>query len=117
MAAPDEAAGHIRVRGNLGALFTPHCARIHPAKLVRGLARAVERLGVPIYEHTEVTEIGPGKAGTPYGVVTAEVVVARHRGLYRGASRQAAFLAAGVLLDGGHRAARVRVLGGDWLER
>ena len=34
----------IGCRPNLGALFTPHCAAIHPAKLVHGLARAVERL-------------------------------------------------------------------------
>lgn len=72
---PEEAARRIGVRGNLGALFTPHCARVHPAKLVRGLARAVERLGVPIYEHTDVTEIGAGRAWTPQGVVAAEVVV------------------------------------------
>jgi glycine/D-amino acid oxidase-like deaminating enzyme len=36
------------------AVFTPDCARVHPAKLVRGLARVVENLGVTIYEKTEV---------------------------------------------------------------
>jgi glycine/D-amino acid oxidase-like deaminating enzyme len=30
---------------------------VQPAKLVRGLAAAVERLGVPIYEGTEVTDV------------------------------------------------------------
>ena len=43
----------------LGATYTPHCARIHPAKLVRGLARVVEARGVAIYEQTEVTAIKP----------------------------------------------------------
>ncbi|MDQ1581785.1 MAG: hypothetical protein QOD05_2560 [Microbacteriaceae bacterium] len=37
------------------ATFTPDCASVQPAKLVRGLARAVEALGVAIYEQTEVT--------------------------------------------------------------
>jgi glycine/D-amino acid oxidase-like deaminating enzyme len=36
------------------AVFTPDCARIQPAKLVRGLAKVVEKLGVTIYEQSEV---------------------------------------------------------------
>ncbi len=39
----------------LGAVFDPACARLQPAKLVRGLARVVEALGVSIFEQTEVT--------------------------------------------------------------
>ncbi|WP_348787823.1 FAD-dependent oxidoreductase [Leifsonia sp. NPDC080035] len=38
----------------LAATYTPACARVHPAKLVRGLARAVERRGATIAEGTEV---------------------------------------------------------------
>src|SRR4051812_12237071 len=38
----------------IAATFTPACARIHPAKLVRGLARAVERRGATVYEGTDV---------------------------------------------------------------
>ena len=48
----DETLG---VDGVRGAVFTPHCARVHPVKLARGLAEAVERLGVTIYEDTAVT--------------------------------------------------------------
>lgn len=40
-----------------GAAYTPHCARIHPARLVRGLAEVVERLGVTIYEETAVSRV------------------------------------------------------------
>ncbi len=40
---PAETDELIGCRPNLGGLFTPHCAAIHPAKLVHGLARAVER--------------------------------------------------------------------------
>ena len=53
----------------------PHCAAIHPAKLVRGLARVVEALGVTIYEQTPVTAIEPGRLRTSHGDVRAEVVV------------------------------------------
>jgi len=72
---PDEVAKQVRATKVLGATFTPHCAAVHPGKLVRGLAAAVQRLGVTIHEHTPVTAIHPGHAITPYGVVRAEVVV------------------------------------------
>jgi len=71
----DEAGEHIRATQVLGATYTPHCAAIHPGRLVRGLAATVERLGVVIHEQTPVTAIEPGRAVTPYGVVRAEVVV------------------------------------------
>jgi glycine/D-amino acid oxidase-like deaminating enzyme len=73
-----EPADAKRVMGcvpNLGALYSPHCAAIHPAKLARGLARAVERVGVAVYEKTPALEIGPGRVRTPVGTVRAEVVV------------------------------------------
>lgn len=65
----------IRIPGALGARFTPHCARIHPALLVGGLADAVERLGATIYEQTAVTEIGDGIVRSSHGSVRAGVVV------------------------------------------
>ena len=37
-----------------GATFTPHCARVHPRRLVDGLAAAVRRLGGRIVEGTHV---------------------------------------------------------------
>ena len=73
--SPADASALIGCRPNLGALFTPHCAAIHPAKLVHGLARAVERLGVTIYERTPVLAIEPGQLRTTLGTVRAEVVV------------------------------------------
>ncbi len=78
-------ADHARERGRLsdvhGATFTPHCARIHPARLVRGLSDVCEQLGVRIFESTSVTRLEPRQHGrrarviTPGGVVTADVVV------------------------------------------
>jgi glycine/D-amino acid oxidase-like deaminating enzyme len=72
---PDEVASRVRATKVLGATFTPHCAAIHPGKLVRGLAAVVEGLGVTIHEHTPVRSISAGRAVTEYGVVQAEVVV------------------------------------------
>jgi len=59
----------------LGASYTPHCAAIHPARLVRGLAQAVERRGVTIFENTPVTSIESGIVRTATGDVTAPRVV------------------------------------------
>ena len=71
----DEVERRVRVAGVLAAAFTPHCAAVDPARLARGLAVAVERLGVPVYESTPVTGIRPGRADTTRGPVRAEVVV------------------------------------------
>ena len=71
----DEARTRLAAAGVLGATYTPHCAAVHPARLVRGLARAVERLGVTVHERTPVTRIEPGVITTPTGRVRAEVVV------------------------------------------
>jgi glycine/D-amino acid oxidase-like deaminating enzyme len=58
-----------------GALHSPRSATVHPAKLVRGLARAVERLGGVIYERSPVTRFEPG--GTPRLHTDRGVLVAR----------------------------------------
>jgi glycine/D-amino acid oxidase-like deaminating enzyme len=72
---PAEREARLRVAGATAALWTPHCARIQPAKLVRGLARAVRDLGVEVFERTPVTEIVPNQARTPFGTVHAQYVV------------------------------------------
>jgi glycine/D-amino acid oxidase-like deaminating enzyme len=72
---PAEAGRRIRVPGLLGAVWSPHCAAIDPARLVRGLARTVERHGARIYETTPATRIRPGRVDTARGRVRAEVVV------------------------------------------
>jgi glycine/D-amino acid oxidase-like deaminating enzyme len=71
----------VHVPGVLGSLFTPHAATVHPARLARGLAVEVERLGGTVHERTTAHEIRPGgSAGGPrvrteHGTVRAEVVV------------------------------------------
>ncbi|WP_329007382.1 FAD-binding oxidoreductase [Micromonospora rifamycinica] len=69
------AAARCAAEGVRGGTYTPHCAAVHPAKLVRGLARAVRRRGVTLYERSPVTAIRPGAAVTPHGTVRAAVVV------------------------------------------
>ncbi|GIJ61282.1 NAD(P)/FAD-dependent oxidoreductase [Virgisporangium aurantiacum] len=70
-----EARERINVTGVLGGWYDPDCARVQPAKLVRGLARVVGELGVTVYERTRVTEILPGRARTPHGTVRATHVL------------------------------------------
>ncbi len=65
----------LRATRTRGSVYTPDCAAIHPALLVRRLAEEVERRGVRIVEQSRVTRIEPGRAVTPDGVVRAEVVV------------------------------------------
>jgi len=72
---PDETRALARPTDVRGATYTPHCARIHPARLARGLARVVEARGVAVYEQTHVTAISPGLAETPLGRVRADRVI------------------------------------------
>jgi glycine/D-amino acid oxidase-like deaminating enzyme len=73
----DQSAAQARLNATrvLGADFTPHCAAIQPAKLVRGLADVVEQRGVAIYEQTAVMSIEPHAVRTDRGTVRAEHVV------------------------------------------
>ncbi len=70
-----EARERAAATGVLGGTFTPHCAAIHPARLARGLAGAVRRRGVAVFERTPVTEIAPRRLRTPAGTVRAEYVI------------------------------------------
>ncbi|MGW4470738.1 NAD(P)/FAD-dependent oxidoreductase [Nonomuraea sp. NPDC004354] len=84
----DERESRLRVAGALDATFSPHCARIQPAKLAVGLARVVEALGVDIFEGTTVTAIKPRQAITTRGVVKAEYVIRATEGFTAGIEGQ-----------------------------
>ena len=76
-----EVRDRIAVESAIGGSFTPHCARIHPAKLVRGLAAAAERAGAIIHEQTVVGDWGDGVVRTVAGPsVRAPTVVAATEG-------------------------------------
>jgi glycine/D-amino acid oxidase-like deaminating enzyme len=71
----DEVDRRVHVAGCLAASYTPHAARIDPARLVRGLAEACERLGVVIHERTEALELEPGYVRCAQGTVNAGTVL------------------------------------------
>jgi glycine/D-amino acid oxidase-like deaminating enzyme len=71
----EEVGGRVRVAGARGGLYSPHCARVHPARLVDGLAAAAERAGATIYEQSRVTAIEPGLAVTRGGDIRARYVL------------------------------------------
>ncbi len=73
--AADEAREILGATDVLGATYSPHCASLHPARLARGLALAVERRGVTIHERTAVTAIEPGVVRTERGDVRARRIV------------------------------------------
>lgn len=72
---PAKLAEMVDAPGAFGATFTPHCAALNPARLVRGLADAVEARGAALYEGTGVTAMSPHLVVTDRGVVHAETVI------------------------------------------
>ena len=72
---PDRASRRIALSGNHGAVYSPHCARLHPAKLAKGLANVVESMGARIFEHTAAMRIERGRVITSEASLRAPVVV------------------------------------------
>ena len=72
---PDECADLVRTSTNLGGLYLAPVAALHPARLVRGLAEAVERRGVAIYECSPAVELKRRSVVTPAGRLRADMVV------------------------------------------
>lgn len=75
-----EAQECVGVAGTVGGYWSPHTARIHPVKLVRGLAEVVERKGGQIYERSPVVDVKPGAVRTLRGEVRAPAVVVATEG-------------------------------------
>ena len=74
----DETRDRINVAKALGSFHNREGAAIQPARLARGLARAVERLGGTIYEQTAVIRFTPNpnpSLVTERGTVRAKTVV------------------------------------------
>jgi glycine/D-amino acid oxidase-like deaminating enzyme len=74
----EETNRRVRITGAKGALYSPHCASVHPGRLVRGLARAVERLGGTIFERSPVVGYETGgspRFATAHGEVRAGTIV------------------------------------------
>jgi glycine/D-amino acid oxidase-like deaminating enzyme len=72
------ATSHLNATDVLGGMWYAAGARLHPARLIHGLAAAVERRGGEIVEQTRATRISEGRPAsvtTTNGTVTADVVV------------------------------------------
>jgi glycine/D-amino acid oxidase-like deaminating enzyme len=72
---PEEVAGLAEVAHARAGSFSPHAARVDPARLVRGLARSCERLGVQIFERTRALSAGPSEVRSDRGTVRAGIVL------------------------------------------
>ncbi len=72
---PDKARSYLNATGVRAGVYSPDCAAIDPARLVRGLADACERLGVTIVEGTSATSIEDGRVHTTRGTVTADSII------------------------------------------
>jgi glycine/D-amino acid oxidase-like deaminating enzyme len=71
-------ADRVRVTQALKGVYNPVTANVNPAKMVRGLARAVERLGGTIFEQTNVIDYETGqypRLMTTHGDLRANVIV------------------------------------------
>lgn len=71
----DDLRQRISMPGALGAASLSGMLRVQPAKLVRGLADAVERAGAEIFEDTEVLDYAPNRVTTAHGTVTAPIIL------------------------------------------
>jgi glycine/D-amino acid oxidase-like deaminating enzyme len=73
--SPQQLAEQVRIAKPYGGIYAAHVATINPAKLVRGLARVVERMGVAIYENSPVTHWQSGSLRTANACVRGKWVV------------------------------------------
>ena len=71
----DELKHRFQVPSAKGAIYSPHVAAIQPARLVRGLARAVESRGGHIFEDSRVQHVDEGRVITEKGSIRADWVV------------------------------------------
>lgn len=70
-----QASAIMRPTDLLSATYTPHCAALHPARLVRLLARTVVERGATLFEHSPVHRIEPGAVRTVDRTVRARYVI------------------------------------------
>ena len=75
MLSAEQAAERIRIANVKGGFVIRDMARVQPAKLVRGLARVVESLGVKLFESTSVTRFEKGRVETDRGTVRAAAII------------------------------------------
>jgi glycine/D-amino acid oxidase-like deaminating enzyme len=65
----------INVRQSLGAMFTPDCAVLNPARLALGLAEVICQMGVQIVESAQVDNISSGTVFANGRRIQADMIV------------------------------------------
>lgn len=70
-----ESRARVDVAGTVGGAWQPHCARVQPAALCRGLAQVLAARGVRFFEGSRVVGYGPGEVTTVGGRVLADRVL------------------------------------------
>jgi glycine/D-amino acid oxidase-like deaminating enzyme len=70
-----ETLKNVNMHNTYGAIYSPHCAVINPAKLALGLAQSVCSKGVRIFENSQVTEIKNRGLYTAKGSISSQVIV------------------------------------------
>ncbi|MDG1529741.1 MAG: FAD-binding oxidoreductase [Paracoccaceae bacterium] len=83
-----ETAARIDIANLHGAHLSSGVARVQPAKLVQGLARVVEQMGVRIVEGTTVTKISSKNVTTNKGHVSAPIILRATEGFTAGLEGQ-----------------------------
>ena len=81
-------SGRLNIHNAQGAVYTPHVARIQPARLASGLASALESLGVQLFEQTPVIGFEGETVHTTRGRVRAATRVLAVEGYSYGLPRQ-----------------------------
>jgi glycine/D-amino acid oxidase-like deaminating enzyme len=71
----EELDQQLRIHNAYGAIYSPHCATIQPAKLARGLAHCLIGMGVELYEQSRVSHWEKGLIRTDRGSVRADWIV------------------------------------------
>ena len=71
----DETLERCAATSVVGGVWTPHCATVHPLRLLHALARAALASGVEIREGIDVRSIQPGRLTTSHGTMSAEIVI------------------------------------------
>lgn len=69
----------VNITGASGGLYTKESAVLHPGKLVRKLAKALEQKGVKIYEQTEVIDFEEGSERRDAQLITKNGAVVHAR--------------------------------------
>ena len=109
-----ETSARLNATDVIGGLFTPHCAAIHPAKLVRGLAELVERRGATIHEGDDGHRDLAASRRHPPWCRAGRRRRPGHRGLHANDPRIPSRVGAGLLADDGHRAIARQLSGTTW---